>query len=963
MKRRLLVIFAFLTCVLGVKAANLVARPGISQASLEWKYVTVNDGQTEQNSSTWQEWLTNDGNPIVPGESTNRKWMGDAETPWANPNLRWDAAQSNLVCAWAKEKGVNMSEIDNDSHPFPATIEQDNNGNHYFVVHGKDVTSGGYPWDNMFWIQSPKGWPAGTKVKVHFRYKASASALANTQIHGQHPSQYLFYNAIGDISFTTQWQVFDYVMTITDQMANGWSIAFNLNAQNLNAVDFYFDDLSWQTEADEGWFVAASNTQTGGVGYNYTEAIEFTDGVDAGGYPCLVATVGTPGNRSSWVNEVMISTVRSSEAAFKRNTIQVEGEIISDPDDWHDCVESENAKIQLPEVGVWKISFDPEYKIFNFIKIEGIGDLIPLDETPNRAEIIVHGPERDDLSDNSFNGSIREEEGGTGETWDNVLWIKANRPLVAGEKTIIKFRYKSSVDNAGVETQCHGEPDSYVYWGALGNLTFNTDWEDFETTFTVPNDADGMKSIAFFMAVIKQACDYHVTDVVWMTEDHLETLIATEGTSNFFVREGAGTTIHEFDASLVPVNETPNRAEIIVHGPERDDLSDYSGGSPREEEGGTGEIWDNMFWIKANRPLVAGEKTILKFRYKSSVDNAVTETQCHGEPGEYLHWDAIGGLTFNTDWDYFETTFTVPNNADGMKSIAFMMAIIKQACDYHITDVVWMTQDRSETLIDTEGTSNFFVKEGAGTTIHEFSALEPTDISQMDNVIYLEPQDVRTGSQSTLSFKMKNNVPIRGFQFDLYLPEGMTASVSSSGKIQASLVSSRLPEGDDHQLTTSIQADGAVRFLCNSQYYYENYAAGDDIVLTLKVNVSEDMEEGDYPIDLKKIKLSESNISNSYPTSLVRTKVTVSSYVPGDVNADGVVDISDYISVANYIHGYGTDEFIFKAGDVNGDGEIDITDYIGISNIIHTGSPFGDSQAGAKAAVFLPEDSQELNPE
>jgi hypothetical protein len=123
------------------------------------------------------------------------------------------------------------------------------------------------------------------------------------------------------------------------------------------------------------------------------------------------------------------------------------------------------------------------------------------------------------------------------------------------------------------------------------------------------------------------------------------------------------------------------------------------------------------------------------------------------------------------------------------------------------------------------------------------------------------------------------------------------------------------------------------------------------------------MPEGDYPIDLKKIKLSESNINNSYPTSLVRSKVTVSSYVPGDVNGDGEVDISDYISVANYIHGYGTDGFIFKAGDVNGDGEIDITDYIGISNIIHTGSPFGDSQAGAKAAVFLPEESQEKDPE
>jgi hypothetical protein len=152
-----------------------------------------------------------------------------------------------------------------------------------------------------------------------------------------------------------------------------------------------------------------------------------------------------------------------------------------------------------------------------------------------------------------------------------------------------------------------------------------------------------------------------------------------------------------------------------------------------------------------------------------------------------------------------------------------------------------------------------------------------TDVSTLDNVIYISPFEAASNGETQVSIRMKNTVGIRGFQFDLYLPEGMTASVSSSGKIQASLVSSRLPEGDEHQLPTSIQPDGAVRFLCNSQYYYENYAAGDDIVLTLNVDVSEDMEEGDYPIDLKKIKLSESNISNSYQTALVRSKVTVSS--------------------------------------------------------------------------------------
>ena len=61
--------------------------------------------------------------------------------------------------------------------------------------------------------------------------------------------------------------------------------------------------------------------------------------------------------------------------------------------------------------------------------------------------------------------------------------------------------------------------------------------------------------------------------------------------------------------------------------------------------------------------------------------------------------------------------------------------------------------------------------------------------------------------------------------------------------------------------------------------------------------------------------------------------------VLGDVNDDGVVDISDYIGVANHILGNTPAGFNLKAADVNNDNEIDISDYIGVANIILTGKP------------------------
>lgn len=227
------------------------------------------------------------------------------------------------------------------------------------------------------------------------------------------------------------------------------------------------------------------------------------------------------------------------------------------------------------------------------------------------------------------------------------------------------------------------------------------------------------------------------------------------------------------------------------------------------------------------------------------------------------------------------------------------------------------------------------------------TTVEVTDISTLSNAAYIEPMEEKCGSQATISIKMKNTAAIRGFQFDLYLPEGVTVVKSSKGKIQGSLSAGRLPDEDEHTLTFSEQADGAIRFLCSSQYD-ETFTGNDGEIATLKVNIADDMEDGEYPIQLKNMKLTETNISNFYETALVQTKLTISSFVIGDINGDGVVDVSDYTGVANHIHGNTPDGFNAKAADVDISGTIDVSDYTGIANIIHTGSIYGNNNASAR---------------
>lgn len=221
-----------------------------------------------------------------------------------------------------------------------------------------------------------------------------------------------------------------------------------------------------------------------------------------------------------------------------------------------------------------------------------------------------------------------------------------------------------------------------------------------------------------------------------------------------------------------------------------------------------------------------------------------------------------------------------------------------------------------------------------------------TDISQLDNVIYLEHIDVNAGGTATLSFKMKNSAKIRGFQFDLYLPEGVTAVKNNKGRIQGALSSSRREADDEHTLTLSEQADGAIRFLCGSQYD-ETFMGREGEVATLLVNIAEDIEAGDYPIVLKGMRLSETDISKFYDTEQVKSTLTVIDYMTGDINGDGVVNVSDYIGIANHILGSTPDGFNEKAADVNEDNTVNVSDYIGVANIILTGSPYGNNNVKA----------------
>ena len=459
---------------------------------------------------------------------------GDAEKAWTDPKVRFDDQEKNFtICAWGKVKGQNLNEK-GGWDPFPATIEEEagNASNHVFVVHAALADSEeGSAWDNQFWIEAPKVMKAGRKYKVSFRYKASQEIKTQTQIHYQNPSDYKTSAGLGDISFTQEWQTFENSFIASNDHAGGWSFAFNLNSEKITETDFYFDDLSWEeVKLEEGFFVAACDAGTP----DYNNAVPFKkDGDD---YTVRVGTEEAP------VSEIMISTTYGTPSAFKGGAIKPINLDFVGTDDFEKYDETGSATIKLPGKGIWDIAIMADMGKINIKLVSGtMYEKI----NPNPINIVVKAKERDDIKDD-------DHPEGTGQTWDNQFFIVANRALKAGEVTVVQFKYKASTA-AKVSTQSHEQPGNYIHWGAIGDVNFTEDWQDFNATFTIPNECNGeaagtneetgevtfyknFQTIAFNMAEIKDACDYEIKDVVWKLEGDTESLIDQTGSKNFFVK-------------------------------------------------------------------------------------------------------------------------------------------------------------------------------------------------------------------------------------------------------------------------------------------------------------------------------------------------------------------------------------------------------------------------------------------
>lgn len=100
-------------------------------------------------------------------------------------------------------------------------------------------------WDNQAWLV-PGSFSAGAKFEFSADVRADKVATTTTQIHND-PSNYVHYEAIGNIPFTTEWKTIKLSGTLSKA---GKSIAINLN-ELADANTYYFDNVSFKINGVE----------------------------------------------------------------------------------------------------------------------------------------------------------------------------------------------------------------------------------------------------------------------------------------------------------------------------------------------------------------------------------------------------------------------------------------------------------------------------------------------------------------------------------------------------------------------------------------------------------------------------------------------------------------------------------------------------------------------------------------
>lgn len=229
------------------------------------------------------------------------------------------------------------------------------------------------------------------------------------------------------------------------------------------------------------------------------------------------------------------------------------------------------------------------------------------------------------------------------------------------------------------------------------------------------------------------------------------------------------------------------------------------------------------------------------------------------------------------------------------------------------------------------------------------SVLPSTDVSTLPYALYFNDEESRAGD-FPLELNMKNaEENITAFQCDVYLPEGIVwkSTTDKRGKVtyNAPTFNEDRTDLSYHTIAPMAKnADGSYNIIVYSMDK-ETILETDGALLTLPLEIPEDMPTGDYNIIVRNIVMTNVNTEQTKVDEVV-SRLTIPSYTIGDANGDDEINVTDIVYIISYIREEVPEGFVAAAADVNADNEVNVTDIVGVIDLIR------DPGAGASTRAM-----------
>jgi len=181
---------------------------------------------------------------------------------------------------------------------------------------------------------------------------------------------------------------------------------------------------------------------------------------------------------------------------------------------------------------------------------------------------------------------------------------------------------------------------------------------------------------------------------------------------------------------------------------------------------------------------------------------------------------------------------------------------------------------------------------------------------------------ISPGQTKVIKISLENDEAYAAFQFDLYLPQGITVESYSAN-------AERVPTSTNLYMSTL--SEGVYRFL-SAGMSVDPLVGNSGVIVSLTVKADENLSEGELTGYFRNIVLAKADASGQKYEEM-SFPITIVNSIPGDANGDGRVSIADASLIVDYILSGGT--ITISAGaDMNGDGKVSIADASAIVDYI-----------------------------